>query len=149
MLFRSSYKALLVHALRRPLLSLAPAMLCLLIAIVGIFGLGSSFLPEFNEGALTVSAVTLPGTSLEQSDKLGRMVEQIHLAHPEVVSVARRTGRAELDEHANGVEHTELDVRLKMQERSKEELDRKSTRLNSSHVVISYAVLCLKKKTKK
>lgn len=118
---KSSYKALLVHALRRPLLSLAPAMLCLLIAIVGIFGLGSSFLPEFNEGALTVSAVTLPGTSLEQSDKLGRMVEQIHLAHPEVVSVARRTGRAELDEHANGVEHTELDVRLKMQERSKEE----------------------------
>ncbi|PCH83725.1 MAG: CusA/CzcA family heavy metal efflux RND transporter [Planctomycetota bacterium] len=118
---KSSYKALLVHALRRPLLSLAPAMLCLFIAIVGIFGLGSSFLPEFNEGALTVSAVTLPGTSLEQSDKLGRMVEQIHLAHPEVVSVARRTGRAELDEHANGVEHTELDVRLKMQERSKEE----------------------------
>ncbi|MEW8200212.1 MAG: efflux RND transporter permease subunit, partial [Candidatus Thiodiazotropha endolucinida] len=61
---------------------------------------GRSFLPNFNEGSLTVSAVTLPGTSLEQSNQLGQRVEEILLSHPEVVATARRTGRAELDPHA-------------------------------------------------
>jgi CzcA family heavy metal efflux pump len=83
---------------------------------------GRSFLPDFNEGSLTVSAVTLPGTSLEQSKQLGQKVEQILLQHPEVVATARRTGRAELDPHAQGIHASEIEVSLKMQTRSKESL---------------------------
>ena len=76
--------------------------------------LGRAFLPDFNEGALSLSAVTLPGTSLETSDKLGRKVEETLLSFPEVVSTARRTGRAELDEHAQGVNASEIDARLEI-----------------------------------
>jgi len=83
--------------------------------------LGRSFLPEFNEGALTINAVTLPGTSLAESDARGRRVEQILLGFPEVVSTARRTGRAELDEHAQDVNATEIEVRLRPTTRSREE----------------------------
>ena len=99
---------------------LAVSALLLAAAVVGFFWTGRAFLPEFNEGTLTISAVTLPGTSLEESDKLGRTVEQILRSIPEVTSTARRTGRAELDEHVQGVEAAEI--------------DRKSTRLNSSHI---------------
>jgi CzcA family heavy metal efflux pump len=83
--------------------------------------LGRSFLPEFNEGALTISAVTLPGTSLAESDARGRRIEQILLGFPEVVSTARRTGRAELDEHAQDVNSTEIEVRLRRADRSRED----------------------------
>jgi CzcA family heavy metal efflux pump len=82
---------------------------------------GRSFLPEFNEGALTISAVTLPGTSLPESDARGRRIEKILLAFPEVVSTARRTGRAELDEHAQDVNATEIEVRLRRGDRSRDE----------------------------
>lgn len=82
--------------------------------------LGRSFLPEFNEGALTINAVTLPGTSLAESDAIGSRVEQALLAFPEVVSTARRTGRAELDEHAQDVNATEIEARLRPTERSRE-----------------------------
>ena len=83
--------------------------------------LGRSFLPEFNEGALTISAVTLPGTSLAESDARGRRIEEILLAFPEVVSTARRTGRAELDEHAQDVNSTEIEVRLRRTDRPRAE----------------------------
>ena len=83
---------------------------------------GRSFLPEFNEGALTVSAVTIPGTSLADSNALGAGLERLLLSVPEVTSTARRTGRAELDEHVQGVESAEIDVRLEMKDRSKEEV---------------------------
>src|SRR6202171_3331683 len=75
--------------------------------------LGTAFLPEFHEGSLTVQANTLPGTSLAKSDEIGRRVEQIMLAQPEVVATARRTGRAEYDEHVQGVEAAEIDVGLR------------------------------------
>ena len=84
--------------------------------------MGRAFLPEFNEGTLTISAVTLPGTSLEESDKLGAAVERLLLEIPEVTATARRTGRAELDEHLQGVESAEIDVNLTMHERPKEEV---------------------------
>ncbi len=83
--------------------------------------LGRSFLPEFNEGALTINAVTLPGTSLAESDARGRRIEKILLEFPEVVSTARRTGRAELDEHAQDVNATEIEVRLRRAGRSRED----------------------------
>lgn len=89
------------------------------LAVVGVVAtlatfpfMGSGFLPEFQEGTLTVSAVTVPGTGIVESDALGRRVEEVMLAHPAVVSTARRTGRAELDEHAQGVNAAEIDVRL-------------------------------------
>lgn len=88
------------------------SLVALVLAVLGLSRSGQAFLPEFNEGTLTVSAVTLPGTSLETSDALGREIEMIMLAHPEVVSTARRTGRAEQDEHAQGVNASEIDVNL-------------------------------------
>ncbi len=94
-----------------------------LAAAVTSFGwMGRSFLPEFNEGALTISAVTIPGTSLEESDRLGAALEKLLLDVPEVVSTGRRTGRAELDEHLQGVESGEIDVRLEMSGRPKEDV---------------------------
>lgn len=93
----------------------------LVLALVALGFAGRSFLPDFNEGSLTVSAVTLPGTSLEESDRLARRVDQILLAQPEVVATARRTGRAELDPHAQGIHSSEIDVSLAMKSRSKEE----------------------------
>jgi CzcA family heavy metal efflux pump len=118
---KRSYALVLDPALRRPWLFTLPAAALLLVALATLPFFGRAFLPEFNEGTLTISAITLPGTSLPQSDELGRALEKTLLARPEVVSVARRTGRAELDEHAQGVESSELDVSLKMKERSKAE----------------------------
>ena len=99
---------------------LAGAAILLLVALASFGWMGRAFLPEFNEGTLTISAVTLPGTSLEESDKLGAAVERLLLEIPEVSTTARRTGRAELDEHLQGVESAELDVNLTMQDRPKE-----------------------------
>ena len=116
------YEPWLVRALAHWRAVVAGAVALLVAALVGIAMAGRSFLPEFNEGALTVSAVTIPGTSLTDSNALGDGLERLMLTVPEVTSTARRTGRAELDEHVQGVESAEIDVRLEMQERSKEEV---------------------------
>ncbi len=108
------YAWMLGPSLRWPWAVMGPALLLLLGAVAAIPFMGHAFLPEFNEGTLTISAVTLPGTSLQQSDELGRVVERVLLSHPEVTGVARRTGRAELDEHAQGVEAAELDVSFQL-----------------------------------
>jgi CzcA family heavy metal efflux pump len=84
--------------------------------------IGRAFLPEFNEGALVISAVTLPGTSLAASDQLGTALERQLQRVPEVVSSARRTGRAERDEHVQGVESAEIDVKLRDSERTRDEI---------------------------
>lgn len=92
----------------------------LVVALAALGFAGRAFLPDFNEGTLTVSMATLPGTSLEESDRLGRMVDQIMLSHPEVVSTARRTGRASGDPHAMDISASEIEVTLKLKDRSKE-----------------------------
>ncbi len=118
---KSCYAPILHSALTHPWRFTLPAVALLALALLATGRMGRAFLPEFNEGSLTISAVTLPGTSLGESDGLGRVVEQTLLDFPEVVSVARRTGRAELDEHAQGVEAAELDVSIVRKERKKKE----------------------------
>jgi CzcA family heavy metal efflux pump len=117
-----AYAPLLDAALRRPWRVAVPALVAFVAAAAVVPRFGRAFLPEFDEGALTISVVTLPGTALGESEELGRATERALLAQPEVVSVARRTGRAELDEHAQGVEAAELDVAFKLKGRSKEAL---------------------------
>ena len=91
-------------------------------AAVAMTRMGSAFLPDFHEGSLTIQANTLPGTSLAKSDEIGGRVERILLAQPEVVATARRTGRAEYDEHVQGVEAAEIDVGLRETGRPRAEL---------------------------
>jgi len=103
-------------------LVISAAVILLVASIVALSMAGRGFLPEFNEGSLTLNVVTLPGTSLEQSDAIGQRVESILLEQSEVVATARRTGRAELDPHAQQVFASEIDVTLEMGERDKAEL---------------------------
>ncbi len=116
------YEPTLAFVLRHPRTVVAGGALVVAMGLAGLGFTGRSFLPEFNEGSLTIAAVTLPGTSLEQSDTLGALAERALLADPAVVSTARRTGRAERDEHVQGVEAAEIDVSLRDDPRSKEEL---------------------------
>jgi CzcA family heavy metal efflux pump len=118
---KRGYRPVLNFSLHKPWLvvGISTALLAATLAVMPF--LGRTFLPEFNEGALTVTAVTLPGTSLERSDELGRRLEGILLTFPEVRSTSRRTGRAELDEHAQGVNSSEIEVVFHLKDRSKEQ----------------------------
>lgn len=92
-----------------------------IVAVIAMSSLGRSFLPAFNEGSLTLSVVSKPGISLEESNKLGSLIEEELLAIPEISSTARRTGRGELDEHSQTTNSAEIDVNFTLEDRSHEE----------------------------
>jgi CzcA family heavy metal efflux pump len=119
---KAIYAPMLRATLKVPALILLVALALVAAAGYQLTKAGQAFLPEFNEGSLTVGAVTIPGTSLAESNALGSALERILLSVPEVVSTARRTGRAELDEHVQSVEAAEIDVRLRFGDRPKDEV---------------------------
>ncbi len=104
----------LMHTLHRPKTVLGGALLLLLLSIALLPLMGRNFLPAFNEGTATIGVAAAPGISLAASDKLGIQIEEAILSVPEVKSTVRRTGRAEMDEHAEGVHWSEIDVDFKV-----------------------------------
>lgn len=116
------YALALDWAIRKKKLVLILTGITGLIATITFFSLGRSFLPSFNEGSFTINVSTLPGISLDESDRIGRQAEKILLTIPEIQTVARKTGRAELDEHALGVNTSEIEAPFKLDKRSKDEV---------------------------
>jgi CzcA family heavy metal efflux pump len=119
---KAAYARVLPRVVAYPRVVIATSVALFAAATFALTGAGTAFLPEFHEGSLTVQANTLPGTSLAKSDEIGRRVERILLSQPEVVATARRTGRAEYDEHVQGVEAAEIDVGLRETSRPRDEL---------------------------
>ena len=127
---KAVYEPLLDRALRRPSWLAGGGVALLVAGGWAVSTMGRNFLPEFNEGALVVGLVSVPGTSLAASDELARLVDEALMRHPEIVAAGRRTGRAEEDEHMMGVEASEIDLtldmdaprRLGMASRTKDEL---------------------------
>lgn len=118
----AQYEKILVWTLKHKILVISSALGLFVLALITFTTLGRSFLPEFNEGSLTLSVICKPGTSLEESNRLGTLVETELLSISEVESTARRTGRGELDEHSQTVNSAEIDVNFTLKDRTAEEI---------------------------
>lgn len=116
------YERALEWSLRHRREVLGGTIVLFVAALITFFTLGRSFLPSFNEGSFTINVSTLPGISLEESDNIGRRAEQLLLEVPEIKTVARKTGRAELDEHALGVNTSEIEAPFELKDRSHAEV---------------------------
>lgn len=116
------YGVALEWVLRHKKITLGSVLALFAVALGVFFSLGSSFLPAFNEGSFTINVSSLPGVSLEESDNVGRHAEALLMTVPEIQTVARKTGRAELDEHALGVNVSEIEAPFELGKRSKREV---------------------------
>ena len=119
---KDRYLKALTWTIGHPRRVLGSTLVVLIAAIVVFAGFGRSFLPPFNEGSFTINVITLPGISLEESDSIGRRAERALLAIPEIKVVGRKTGRAELDEHALGVNTSEIEAPFEISDRTKDEI---------------------------
>jgi CzcA family heavy metal efflux pump len=116
---KSATSVMLRWTLRHANLVLGGTVAMVGVAMLALFWMGGEFLPPFNEGTFTISFQTEPGTSLDESQRLAQRAEMLLMEIPEVISISRRTGRAELDEHAEGVNSSEIDVRVQEYRRPK------------------------------
>lgn len=119
---KAGYEKALEWALCHKRIVLGSTAAVFVAAVVMLSTFGRSFLPPFNEGSFTINVSTLPGISLEESDRIGRMAEEILLSVPEIQTAGRKTGRAELDEHALGVNTSEIEAPFVLGKRSKDEV---------------------------
>lgn len=121
---KSGYQSILRNTLKHKTAVIVTCVILFGSAVVLFFTFGRSFLPPFNEGSYTISVSTMPGISLEESDKIGRIAEEITLSIPEIKTTVRKTGRAELDEHALGINVSEIEAPFEIIDRDRNEVTR-------------------------